>query len=200
MFWCSNIQMFKHSNVQNVHMHRDSSGRGVRSNWWFWIGVCGALLVSAATDQGTPLLGRILLLRLFSHLILFQEPVFRIIFYILSRAALCLCLQKNFFLGRDKRIFTWLIHRSMHVTLLFCVFHLNWGRGIVCATCLRSRHIFSFFFCIKFYLFTGSVLVPLLPPVKEHYYYLLACWVDFFLIFLFPKALLVKQEHRQFCL
>ena len=146
MFWCSNIQMFKHSNVQNVHMHRDSSGRGVRSNWWFWIGVCAALLVSAAaTDQGTPLLGQILLLRLFSHLILFQEPVFRIIFYILLRAALCLCLQKNFFLGRDIRIFTWLLHRPMHMTLLFCVFHLNWGRGIVCATCLRSRHIFSFF-------------------------------------------------------
>ena len=154
MFWCSNIQMFKHSNVQNVHMHRDSSGRGVRSNWWFWIGVCAALLVSAAaTDQGTPLLGQILLLRLFSHLILFQEPVFRIIFYILLRAALCLCLQKNFFLGRDIRIFTWFIHRSMHVTLLFCVFHLNWGRGFVYATCLCSRHIFSHisFFCIKVY-------------------------------------------------
>ena len=63
MFKCSSVLMFKHSNVQNVHMHRDSTGRGVRSNWWFWIGVCAALLVSAAaTDQGTPLLGRILLL------------------------------------------------------------------------------------------------------------------------------------------
>ena len=113
MFWCSNIQMFKHSNVQNVHMHRDSSGRGVRSNWWFWIGVCAALLVSAATDQGTPLLGRILLLRLFSHLILFHGPVFCILFYILfGCAAFCLCLlqplikkhrffeRQNFFLGR----------------------------------------------------------------------------------------------------
>ena len=32
-FKCSNIQMVKRSNVENVHMHRDSSGRGVRSNW-----------------------------------------------------------------------------------------------------------------------------------------------------------------------
>ena len=125
MFKCSSVLMFKHSNVQNVHMHRDSTGRGVRSNWWFWIGVCAALLVSAAaTDQGTPLLGRILLLRLFSHLNLFYGPVFRILFYILlGCAALCFCLlqplikkhrffeRQNFFLGRD--ILSSYICRSM---------------------------------------------------------------------------------------
>ena len=90
-FKCSNVPVFWCSNVQNVHMHRDSSGRGVRSNWWFWIGVCAALLVSAATDQGTPLLGRILLLISFSHSFLFFWNLFRILFYILLE--LCLCLQ-----------------------------------------------------------------------------------------------------------
>ena len=55
-----------------------------------------------------------------------------------------------------------------------CVSSKLGKRHCLCYLSPKPPYIFIFF-CIKFYLFTGSVLVPLLPPVKEHYYYLLAC-------------------------